>query len=60
MIKGYKTISEMAVEWNVTPRWIQMLCKDGRIEGAEQAGKTWVIPEGAKKPEDARKKIRDK
>lgn len=56
MIKGYKTITEMAVEWNVTSRWIQILCKEGRVEGAEQVGKTWVIPEGTKKPVDARKR----
>lgn len=56
MIKGYKTISEKAVEWEVTPRWIQVLCKEGRIEGAERVGKTWAIPEATKKPADARKK----
>ena len=53
MIKGYKTITEMAEEWEVTTRWIQMLCKNGSIEGAELVGRTWVIPEGTKKPADA-------
>ena len=56
MIKGYKTITEMATEWEVTPRWIQILCKEGRIEGAEQVGKMWLIPEKTKKPADMRRK----
>jgi len=54
MISGYKTIKDMSEKWGITPRRIQVLCAEGRIEGAERAGKMWLIPEEAEKPKDAR------
>ena len=47
---GYIQAEEAAKRWNVSMRQIQMLCKDGRIEGAEKFGNTWAIPENAPKP----------
>ena len=32
-----------------------LLCAQGRVEGAIKKGKTWLIPEGTKKPEDPRR-----
>lgn len=29
-----KTCSEKALEWNVTPRTVNAMCKSGRIQGA--------------------------
>ena len=29
-----KTCSEKALEWNVTPRTVNAMCKNGRIQGA--------------------------
>ena len=49
------TSVEMAKEWNVSQRWVSILCKDGRIEGAVLKGHTWLIPEGTKKPDDPRR-----
>ena len=31
-----------------------MLCSEGRIKGAQKAGSTWIIPDNAEKPGDAR------
>lgn len=36
------------------------MCNENRIPGAQRVGNYWVIPEGAEKPEDARKKIIEK
>lgn len=47
--------TEMAKKRNITRRRIVTLCKKGRIEGAVLKGKTWLIPEDAKKPDDPRK-----
>ena len=52
---NYLTSAEMAKEWNVSQRWVSILCKDGRIEGAVLKGHTWLIPEGTKKPDDPRR-----
>lgn len=41
----------------MTPRRVQVLCNEGRIDGAQRVGNVWTIPENAEKPEDARKKI---
>lgn len=50
----YTTI-EMSELWGISSRRISLLCSQGRIDGAIKKGKTWLIPEGAKKPEDPRK-----
>ena len=50
----YLTTSEAAKKWNITRRRVNVLCDEGRIEGAIQKGKIWLIPEDAKKPEDGR------
>ena len=50
------TTSETASKWGISARRVAKLCSEGRIEGAVKEGKTWLIPSGAKKPEDPRKK----
>ena len=52
----YLTSAECAKKWNVSQRRVAIYCKEGRIEGAVLRGRMWLIPEGAKKPEDPRKK----
>jgi hypothetical protein len=49
-MNGYVTPDEMALRWNVTPRQVQILCKAGKIDGAEKFGSTWAIPEDTPKP----------
>lgn len=50
----YKSIREIADEWGISKRRIQVLCSENRIEGAVRIGYSWAIPANAKKPEDAR------
>lgn len=50
----YLTISQVAAEWKISNRRIQVLCSQNRIQGAYQFGRTWAIPADAQKPEDAR------
>ncbi len=52
----YISIAEAAEKWGISRRRVQVLCAKGRIQGLERLGKTWAIPAGAKKPEDARLK----
>ena len=47
---GYIQAEEAAKRWNVSIRQIQMLCKEGRIDGAEKFGNTWAVPADAPKP----------
>ena len=35
-----KTCSEKALEWNVTPRTVNAMCKNGRIQGAVKISQT--------------------
>ena len=53
-MEGYMTIKQTAEEWGVTPRRIQVLCVEGRIEGATKFGRDWSIPTDAIKPVDKR------
>lgn len=49
-----KTCKEMAKMWNVTERTVTTFCKSGKIPGAVKKGKSWQIPDNAKRPADGR------
>lgn len=51
----YLTSAECAKKWNVSQRWVAIYCKEGRIEGAIQRGRMWLISEVTEKPIDSRK-----
>lgn len=55
-IMDYLSVQEFSNKWNISKRRIQILCKEGRIEGAKMIGNMWVIPAAAKRPNDARTK----
>ena len=48
---NYKTVKEISLKWGISERSIRDYCSKGRIPGAVLNGKTWLIPEDAKKPE---------
>lgn len=51
----YMTITDASRKWGITARRIQVLCVEGRIDGAVRfGGKIWAIPSNAQKPADAR------
>ncbi len=52
----YLSVKEIAEKWNVSERSVRNYCAEGRIDGAFLTGKTWNIPEIAKKPERLNKK----
>ena len=52
----YMSINQAAQEWGITPRRVQVLCAQDRIEGACRIGNVWAIPKSAQKPNDARVK----
>lgn len=56
MFVGYQSVAETAKKWNISERSVRNYCANGRIEGAFLTGKTWNIPEDAKKPERKNKK----
>ena len=51
----FLTTAECAKIWNISQRRVAIYCKERRIEGAVLKGKTWLIPENTKKPEDPRR-----
>ena len=53
----YLSVAEVAEKWGITRKRIQVLCNNGRIDGAQRVGNAWMIPETSVKPSDARKKI---
>ena len=50
------TAKEAAQKWSITVRRVQVLCTQGRIQGAMRLGNMWAIPKDARKPNDARVK----
>lgn len=43
----YKTTEEKSVEWGVTPKTIQNLCRQGKLPGAVKRAGSWFIPDDA-------------
>lgn len=41
-------------KWGISARRIAILCREGRIEGAQIVGNSWAVPADATKPNDAR------
>ena len=50
----FLTTKQAAEIWGVSQRRVAILCEEGRINGAVKAGRTWLMPADAKKPDDAR------
>ena len=49
-------IDDIAAKWGISPRAVQILCKEGKISGAQRFGRAWMIPENATRPIDRRTK----
>lgn len=52
----FLSIRETSEKWEISVRRIQVLCSEGRIDGAVKIGYSWAIPKDAQKPSDARVK----
>lgn len=52
----YLNITETAEKWGISPRRLQTLCANGKVEGATRFGKVWMIPKNTQKPIDGRTK----
>ena len=52
----YLNITETAEKWGISPRRLQTLCANGKVEGATRFGKAWMIPKNTQKPIDGRTK----
>ena len=52
----YLSVAETAKKWNLSQRSVRNYCARGRVAGAFLTGKTWNIPEDAKKPERSNKR----
>lgn len=49
-MNNYITVQEAAHKWGLTPRRVQLLCNEGRIDGAVKVSRVWLIPVSAPKP----------
>lgn len=47
---------EAAALWDISERWVSILCKEGKIPGAVKQGHRWVLPRNTEKPADGRVK----
>ena len=50
------TVQQAAEKWGVSIRYVQMLCKKGKLPGAAKCGLNWMRPSDAEKPKDGRLK----
>lgn len=50
------TVQQAAEKWGVSVRYVQTMCKNGKIPGAKKFSLNWMIPADAQKPQDGRTK----
>lgn len=53
------SVREAATKWKLSERWVQKLCEEGRVNGVQRFGRSWMIPKTAEKPQDLRRKVGD-
>ena len=49
-----RTCKEKAIEWGISVRAVNELCKSGKVPGAVKVKDAWQIPDDAEKPADRR------
>ena len=52
----YLSVAQISEKWDVSERSVRNYCANGRVDGAFLTGKTWNIPEEARKPERSNQK----
>lgn len=52
----YHSVADTAKLWNISERTVRNYCATGKIPGAVLTGKTWNIPQDAKRPARTNKK----
>lgn len=52
----YISVNDAAAKFNISKRRVQVLCEQGRINGANMISGVWLIPDTASKPIDGRRK----
>ena len=57
-MSGYITVQEASEKWGVSPRQIQILCKNNRIPGATRLSRIWIIPNNIEKPTKSKRKVK--
>jgi len=50
----YISAKEASKKWGITQRRVEVLCRNGQVQGAERIGNMWLIPKNAEKPMDGR------
>lgn len=50
------TVQQAAENWGVSIRYVQVMCKKGKLPGATKFGLNWMIPADTEKPKDGRTK----
>ena len=50
------TVQQVAEKWGVSVRYVQVLCKKGKLPSALKFGLNWMIPADAERPRDGRYK----
>lgn len=52
----YISVNDAATKFNISKRRVQILCEEGRIDGATMVSGVWLIPKTASNPIDKRRK----
>ena len=42
---NFLSVAQTAEKWEMTPRRVQVLCNEGRIDGAQKVGNIWTMLE---------------
>lgn len=51
---NYLTVTQTGKKWGISSRRVIVLCNENRVLGAQKLSASWIVPENAEKPADAR------
>ena len=56
---NYMNVQETARKWKISERRVRQLCSEKKIPGVILEGRSYKIPNNAKKPADARLSVKN-
>lgn len=56
---NYVSVEDKAKEWNISPRRVQVLCREKQLVGAKKQSGVWLIPKETLKPNSKQNPIKN-
>ena len=56
-MNSFKSVKEIAKEWNISERQVRNLCENGKVKNVFKVGHSYIIPANTPKPVRKKKEV---